>query len=92
MNFGNVLPSNRDFLPKTKMVRMVHRNLFYEMGLEISDEKKELWTKTENLEGSQISKISFEVQNVTFELCLKTKIILNNIGTPRATILIQFSI
>ena len=49
MNFGNVLPSNCDFLPKTKMVRMVHRNLFYEMGLEISDEKKELWTKSKIL-------------------------------------------
>ena len=88
MNFGNVLPSNCDFLPKTKMVRMVHRNLFYEMGLEISDEKKELWTKTENLEGSKISKISFEVQNGTFELCLKTKMIFKNILTSSATILI----
>ena len=74
------------------MVRMVHRNLFYEMGLEISDEKKELWTKTENLEGSKNSKISFDVQNGTFELCLKTKITLKNIGTPRATSLDQFSI
>ena len=27
-------------LPKTKMVRMVNRSVFYEMGLEISDEKK----------------------------------------------------
>ena len=87
MNFGNVLPSNCDFLPKTKMVRMVHRNLFYEMGLEISDEKKELWTKTENLEGSKNSKISFEVQNGVFEAFVKDKITLKYIAAPSATIL-----
>ena len=87
MNFGNVLPSNCDFLPKTKMVRMVHRNLFYEMGLEISDEKKELWTKTENLEGSKNSKISFEVQNGAFEGFVKDKITLKYIAVPSATIL-----
>ena len=50
-----------DYLPKTKMVRMVHRNLFYEMGLEISDEKKELGTKSKILGRSKKLKISFDV-------------------------------
>ena len=68
------------------MVRMVHRNLFYEMGLEISDEKKELWTKTENLEGSKNSKISFEVQNGVFEGLVKDEITLKYIAVPSATI------
>ena len=35
------------------MVRIVYRNIFYEMGWGISDEKKELWTKSKNLEGSE---------------------------------------
>ena len=34
-HFGNVLLSHDDFLLKTKMVRMVHRNLFYNTDLEI---------------------------------------------------------
>ena len=66
---------------------MVHRNLFYEMGLEISDEKKELWTKSENIEGSKNSKISFEVQNGTFEALVKDEITLKYIAVPSATIL-----
>ena len=45
-DFDDNLPIKFQFLPKTKMVRMVHRNNFCEMGLEISDQKKELWTKT----------------------------------------------
>ena len=61
--FGNVLLSNCDILPKIKMVRMVHGKLFYEMGLEISDEKKELGRKSKKIEGSNKSKISPEVQN-----------------------------
>ena len=76
-NFGNVLPSNCDFLPKTKMVRMVHRNLFYEMGLEISDEKKELWTKTENLEGSEISKSALRSKIGLLSFVLRPKSLLN---------------
>ena len=47
--FGNVLPCHDDFLPKTKMVRVVHMNIFYRMDLEICDIKNEFWTKTENL-------------------------------------------
>ena len=42
---------------------MVHTNNFCEMGLELSDPRKELWTKTEIWEGWGISKFSFEVQN-----------------------------
>ena len=34
---------------------MVYRNNFYEMGWGIRDEKKELWTKTENLGWSRNS-------------------------------------
>ena len=48
--------SRNDFLPKTKMVRMVHRNLFYELGLEIDDPKSELGTKSKILEVSNILK------------------------------------
>ena len=69
------------------MVRMVHRNLFYEMGLEISDEKKELGTKSKILGRSKISKISFEVQNGTFEALVKDEITLKYIAVPSATIL-----
>ena len=34
------------FLPKTKMVRMVHTNHFYEISLQISEPKIEFSTKT----------------------------------------------
>ena len=66
---------------------MVHRNLFYEMGLEISEGKKELGTKSKFLRRSKNSKISFEVQNLTFEAFVKDKIILKYIAVPSATIL-----
>ena len=65
---------------------MVHRNLFYEMGLEINDPKIELWTKIVILEGSENWKISFEVQNEVFEGFVKDKITLQNIAVPSATI------
>ena len=42
---GN-LPIKIKCLPKTKMVRMVHTNNLYEIGLEISDPEKKLWTKS----------------------------------------------
>ena len=44
------------------MVRMVHMNNFCGMGLDICGGKDELWTKSEILEGWEISKFSFEVQ------------------------------
>ena len=66
---------------------MVHRNLFYEMGLEISDEKKELWTKSKFLGRSKISKISFEVQNGAFEGLVKDEITLKYILNQSPTIL-----
>ena len=40
--FGNVLRYQDTFLPKTKMVRVVHTNIFYRMDLEIYDSKSEL--------------------------------------------------
>ena len=41
-------------LSKTKMVRMVHRNLFYNTDLNVAflDEKRKLWWKIESLEGA----------------------------------------
>ena len=57
------------------------------MGLEISDEKKELWTKNNFLGRSKISKISFEVQNLVFEAFVKDKTTLTYIAVPSATIL-----
>ena len=74
-----------------KMVRMVHRKLFYNTELKMCDSKSELWRKTENLEGSEISKFGFEVQDWTFEGCSKSQITLKHIGTPSATIPIQFT-
>ena len=89
-DFGNVLLSHDDVLPKTKMVRMVNRNLFYNRDLENSDRKAELWRKTEILEGSKNWKISFEFQNRTFEGCFKIKMIFKNILEVPATIPAQF--
>ena len=40
--FGNVLRYQVTFLPKTKMVPVVHMNIFYRMDLEIYDSKSEL--------------------------------------------------
>ena len=48
--FGNVLRYQVTLLPKTKMVRVVHMNIFYRIDLEICDWKSEFWTKTENLD------------------------------------------
>ena len=47
----------------------------------MSDETKELGTKSKILEGSNNSKISFEVQNWSFEGGGKDKMILKNILT-----------
>ena len=69
------------------MVRTVHRNMFYEMGLEINDPKIELWTKSKNIGESKKSKISFEVQNGVFEGLVKDEITLKYIAVPSATIL-----
>ena len=54
---------------------MVHRNNFCEMGLEISDQKKELWTKTAFLEGWKISKFSVEVQGGLLRVSTRPKLI-----------------
>ena len=70
---GHVLQYNLYFLPKTKMVRMVYRNNFYEMGLVISAEKQELWTKSKILERSTFWKIGFEVPNGSVRALAKTK-------------------
>ena len=73
-------------LPKTKMVRMVHRNLFYEMGLEISDEKHDLWAKTENLEGSKKKMQTHKnSKNVDFGIYCDTE----SSGAPNSTRLVE---
>ena len=44
--FGNAFPYPDDFLLKTKMVRMVRRNILYSVDLEICREKSELGRKS----------------------------------------------
>ena len=71
--FGNVLRYQVTFLPKTKMVRVVHMNIFYRMDLEIYDLKSEFVTKTENLDFQKIENFSFEVQNGLLRLIPRPK-------------------
>ena len=73
--FGNVLPYPGESSLKIKMVRMVHRNLFYNTELKISDPKSELWRKTEILRGWENSKFSCEVQYWTLEGVFKDRMI-----------------
>ena len=54
--FGNAFLHHDDFFPKTKMVRMVHMNIFYRMDLQICDSKSEFLTKTDNLGFLKIKK------------------------------------
>ena len=75
---GN-LPIKLTFFPKIKMVRMVHRNLFYNKDFNIYDRKKELWRKTD-----------LGLQNLTFEGCFEMEMILKNILEVPATIPAQF--
>ena len=53
---------------------------------QFNDPTIELWTKSKILRGPTNSKISFEVQKLTFEVLFKTKMIFKNILTPSATI------
>ena len=46
--FGNVFPYQDDFLLKTKMVRMVPRNILYSVDLKICDSKSWFGTKSQN--------------------------------------------
>ena len=75
--FGNVLRYQVTFLPKTKMVRVVHMNIFYRMDLEIYDSKSELWTKTENLTFQKNENFSVGVQNGLLRLIPSPEHILN---------------
>ena len=54
------------------------------MGREITDKKKELGTNSKFLRVSKISKNSFDIQNLSFEVNIKDEITLKNILTPRA--------
>ena len=46
--FGKDFPYPGEIWPKTKMVRVVHMNIFYRTDLEFYDPKSEFGTKTEN--------------------------------------------
>ena len=46
--FGKDFPYPVEIWPKTKMVRVVHMNIFYRRDLQGCDSKSEFWTKTEN--------------------------------------------
>ena len=74
--FGNVFPRLCQFWSKTKLVRMVQTNNCYETMLEVSDPKDQLWTKTEILEGWEISKFSFEVHKWLLRVSTRPKWIL----------------
>ena len=88
--FGNVLPYHDDFLPKTKMVRVVHMNIFYRMDLEICDSKSEFWTKTEKNREVEKLKNQFWDPKWTFEAVSKTKMTFKNILESSAIIPAQF--
>ena len=61
--FGNVFRYPSEFGPKTKMVRVVHVNIFYRMDLEVRDSKSESLMKAEISGFRKIGKFSFGVQN-----------------------------
>ena len=63
--FGNVVPYQDDFLPKTKMVRVVHMNIFYMMDLQICDSTSEFLTETDKLGFWKIETISLG-SNINF--------------------------
>ena len=88
--FGNALPYHDDFLPKTKMVRVVHMNIFYRMDLEKCDLKSEFWTKTENIGRSKKWKNLFWGPKWTFEGLSKTKMTFKNILDYSGVIPAQF--
>ena len=54
MKLDGSLPIKICFLPKTKMVRMVHTNHFYEILAQISDPKIEFLTKTHFLKNDHV--------------------------------------
>ena len=69
-----MLPYHDAFLPKTKMVHVVHMNIFYRMDLEKCDSKSEFWTNTGNLDFRKTqSKIQFWGPTLTFDANSKTE-------------------
>ena len=61
------------------MVRMVHTNNFFEVGLEISEPKVLVLDKQRNFGGVGHFKIQFRGPKLTFERFYKTKIAIKNI-------------
>ena len=59
---------------KTKMVRMVHRNLFYDMELRICDPKMELWRETEKHDFQKMKNLCW-YPTLNFDAISKTKMI-----------------
>ena len=68
------------------MVGMVHGKHFYEMGLEIRDPSKELWTKTVIFGGVGNFKIQFRGPKWTFECFYKSEIDSKHVLAPSAII------
>ena len=68
---------NLFFLLKTKMVRMVHMNIFYKMDLQICDSKSECLRKTENWGVRKHENISFGTQHLLLRLFSRPKWFLN---------------
>ena len=72
--FGNVLPYQDDFLPKTKMVRVVHMNIFYRMDLHFCDSNSDFLRKLK-LEVFKNMKNQFCDPKLTFEAVSKSRMI-----------------
>ena len=79
-------------IPKNKMVRMVHMNIFYRMDLEICDSKSEFLTKTEDLGFRKIENFSFGVQNWFLRVFPKTKWLLKIFWTNPQSSRLNFHI
>ena len=88
--FGNVLRYQFTFLPKTKLVRVVHMNIFYRIDLTISDSKSEFLRKTENMDFEKNMKNQFWDPKLTFEAISKTNMTLKNILDYSGVVPAQF--
>ena len=90
LDFDGELHIKIEILPNTKIVRMAHRNLFYDTDLKVCDQKRKLWRKTKILRRWGNLKFRIGVQNWTFEGCFEVKMILKNILKVPTVILAQF--
>ena len=65
---GNVALCNDGFSPTTKMLRIDHSSLLYNMDFRICDPEGVLWRKTENLEGRKIKSSVLKSTNQLFRV------------------------